>query len=129
MKVNVTMEKPKEKKPLVEAFALWRKEGKAGTEYFTGYTGEGDARVFLVAFINSKKENPKEPDVRVYESIKQEDGTYKRGNEVAALWDNVSESGKKYLTGTDNENKRLVGFYGDVHKELRPYIRACYQED
>ena len=113
---------------LKEALVLWRKEGKNG-EYLTGFVSE-NKDMKLIAFFNTDKKNPKEPDIRVFESIKQEDGTYKKSEtEVASLWTNVDKNDKKYLTGSTNEKEKLVGWFGQEHQEMRPYVRVYFQKD
>ena len=80
----------------------------------------------LIAFFNKEKKNEKEPDIRVY-SI---EGDELSSEAVASLWKNVSKGGQYYLSGTDNENKKLFGFYNDNIIEFpnRPYIRVYYSE-
>ena len=124
-KVETT--KKEERKELKSAFALWTKQSVEGNVYYTGKTEEGHQ---LIAFVNSNKENPKQPDINVYENIKGEDGKYQRGEEkLASLWSNVSDAGKRYLTGSTNEEEKLVGFYGELTDEKRPYIRAYYKNE
>lgn len=112
-----------EKKDLKEAFALWTNTAASGSEYLTGKCDD----IKLVGFFNTKKKNEKEPDIRIY-------STDEKGNRseeaVASLWKNMSKGGKYYLSGTDNENKKLVGFYNDNIIEFpnRPYIRVYYSE-
>lgn len=119
-KANETKEQGKE---LKEIFALWKHNGEKGT-YLTGKTEDGS--INLVGFFNTNKKNPNEPDVRVYE---QTDKDQKLENQVCALWENVGKSGAKYLSGTDNENKKVVGFYGNENEEKRPYIRVYNKEN
>lgn len=109
-------------KELEEAFALWSNNAKSGTEYLTGKVGE----MKLIGFFNKEKKNEKEPDIRVYELINDEISK----EAVASLWKNVSKGGNYYLSGTDNENKKLVGFYNNKFIEFpnRPYIRVYYTE-
>ena len=115
-----------ERKELTPIFALWTKQSKEGNVYYTGKT-EDDTR--LIAFVNSNKKNPKEPDIRVYVNEKQEDGSYKMSNEeVASLWSNISDKGSRYLSGSTNENEKVVGFYGELTEETKPYIRVYLQE-
>lgn len=126
MKTKTTKKVETERKELKPLFALWTKQSKEGNVYYTGKT-EDDVR--LIAFVNSNKKNPKEPDVRVYVNEKQEDGSYKMSNEeVASLWSNVSDNGKRYLSGSTNENEKVVGFYGELTEETKPYIRVYLQE-
>lgn len=115
-----------ERKELKPIFALWTKQSKEGKAYYTGKTEDG---VRLIAFPNSNKKNPKEPDVRIYANEKQEDGTYVMGKEeVASLWSNIAENGNRYLSGSTNENEKLVGFYGELTEETKPYIRVYLQD-
>ena len=109
-------------KELEEAFALWSNNAKSGTEYLTGKVGE----MKLIGFFNKEKKNEKEPDIRVYQLIDDEISK----EAVASLWKNVSKGGNYYLSGTDNENKKLVGFYNNKFIEFpnRPYIRVYYTE-
>ena len=126
-----TTQKEESKKTfdLKEAFVLWRKQSKAGKDYLTGFVSE-DQNLKLVGYFNTDKKNPKEPDVRVYQSIKKEDGTYtKSEKEVASLWIETSKKETAYYTGNTDENERLIAFVGDVNKEARPYIRAYYKEN
>lgn len=108
---------------LKESFVLWKKKSKSGLEYLSGFTS-GEEKVNLVGYFNTDKKNPKEPDIRVYLSSDE-----KQKEEVASLWANVGKNDNKYLTGSTNENEKLVAFYGKEHQELRPYIRAYYKED
>ena len=109
-------------KELEEAFALWSNNAKSGMEYLTGKVGE----MKLIGFFNKEKKNEKEPDIRVYQLIDDEISK----EAVASLWKNVSKGGNYYLSGTDNENKKLVGFYNNKFIEFpnRPYIRVYYSE-
>lgn len=119
-------EKEERKDELKECFVLWRHTSKTGNYYLTGQTSKDvNGGIRLVGYFNSKKKNPKEPDVRVYEI----DSEGKQGNEVADLWANVSKNENKYFTGMTNDKEKLVGFYGDENKELRPYIRVYFQQD
>ena len=129
--IKTTQKTVKEEKKGLEkeAFVLWLKESKKGNKYLTGFVS-ANQDMKLIAYFNTDKKNPKEPDVRVYQSIKNEDGTYTIGEkEVASLWTQTSAKETEYLTGTTDENERLVAFIGDVHKEMRPYIRAYFKEE
>ena len=113
----------KQEVKLAEAFVLWKKKAKSGLDYFTGMDLNKER---LVAFYNSTKKNPKEPDVRIY-TVNDEG---KQDKEVASLWENVSETtGKRYLTGSTDEKEKLVAFYGKEDEEKKPYIRAYFKED
>lgn len=109
---------------LKEAFVLWKNKAKSGADYLAGFTS--DKKIKLVAYFNSNKKNPKEPDIRIYSL----DSEGKQDVEVADLWESVSEGkGTRYLTGSTNDREKLVCFYGKEHQEMRPYIRAYYKED
>lgn len=110
---------------LQEAFVLWRNKSKNGTDYLRGQDLHNNK---LVGFFNTKKKNPKEPDIRICEVTMGEDGTQTTGNEVCSLWESVSKNEKRYLTGSTDENEKIIAFYGDINKEARPYIRAYFKE-
>lgn len=113
------------KSELKEAFALWNQESKDGkTEYLTGKTSD-DQPLRLVAFYNSVKKNPKQPDITVYEKVEKG----KERNQVASLWESTSKSGKTYLTGSTNDNEKLVGFYNDNTQNGKyPMIRVYFKD-
>ena len=119
---TVKKEEQKESKKLEEVFALWKKKARSGLDYLTGKTTDNTN---LVAYYNTNKKNPKEPDIRVYVS---NDG--KTGEEVASLWESISKKDEKtrYLTGTTNEKEKLVAFYEESENEKRPYIKAYFQD-
>lgn len=108
---------------LEEAFALWDHVAKSGDHYLTGTIDN----MKLICFYNKEKKNEKEPDYRVY--ILENDEISKEA--VASLWRNISKSNKFYLSGKDNEDKKLVGFYNDNFVEFpnRPLIRVYYQKE
>ena len=109
------------KKQLQEVFAMWKKESKGGSFYFTG-KHEGH---YLVGFYNGKKKNPQEPDIRIY----RKDGDGKlEGKEIVSLWMNVSKSNKKYLTGMI-DGKKVVGFLSDGKHEKAPSFTVYYSDD
>ena len=114
--------KTEEKKQLEEAFVLWKNKAKSGLEYLSG-KDLNDKK--LVAFFNTKKENPKEPDIRVYNT--NDKGEMK--DEVAVLWENTSKDNNLYLTGSTKENEKLVAWYGKENEEKRPYVRAYFQDN
>ena len=122
VKEEIKKEEKKEEFNLEEAFVLWKHEGKAGTSYLTGNTKE---KVKLLGFFNTKKKNPKEPDVRIY--LVDKEG--KQGDEVCALWETESKNGNKYLSG-NSEDDFLVAFYNVTDgDEKHPYIRAYYKKN
>ena len=112
------------KSNLEEVFALW--ESKKGDKvYYTGKT-TGDKPIRLVAFVNTTKKNPNQPDIQVYEQ--KEKGEEKP--QLASLWQNKAKSGKIYLSGQDNEEKKLVGFFNDNTQNGKyPAIRVYYSDN
>lgn len=120
-----TTQKKDEKKEfnLKEAFVLWKNESKKtpGTYYLAGFVAN-DEKTKLKGFFNTNKKNPKEPDIRVYTEVDT------KLVEVASLWTNIDKNEKKYVTGTTDENEKLVGWFGQENQEMRPFIR-CYYEN
>ena len=123
MKTSSTSTKS-EKPELTEVFALW--EAKKGeTVYYTGKT-VGEAPIRIVAFVNTTKKNPNQPDIQVYEQ--KEKGEEKP--QIASLWQNKSKAGKVYFSGQDNEEKKLVGFINADTKDGKyPSIRVYYSDN
>lgn len=115
-----------EKTKLEEAFALWRHEAKSGASYLSGNTPEGKTGLKLVGYFNSRKKNPKEPDIRVYSL----DDEGKQDKEVCSLWESVSKNGNQYLTGSTDDKEKIIAFYDNLDmKSNKPYIRAYYKQD
>ena len=112
------------KSDLTEVFALW--EAKKGDKvYYTGKTS-GEKSIRLVAFVNTTKKNPNQPDIQVYQQMDK--GEEKP--QVASLWQNKSKAGKEYLSGQDNEEKKLVGFYNENTQDGKfPAIRVYYSDN
>lgn len=120
---KVTKETEKKGSELTESFALWLNKSKAGNEYLTGKLNEKLGSGKLVGYFNTNKKNPKEPDIRIYTL----DTENKNDKEIADLWDSVSEvTGNEYLTGTSDEQERLIGFYGEKNAKT-PYIRVYFK--
>lgn len=112
-----------QKSELKEAFALWENK-KGDTLYYTGKTA-GNSPVRLVAFINTVKKNPNQPDIQVYEQADK--GQEK--TQVASLWNNKSKAGNEYYGGQDNEGQKLVGFNNKDTKDGKyPSIRVYFSE-
>ena len=110
------------KSDLKECFALWENH-KGDTVYYTGKTSDG--KVKLVAFENTTKKNPNQPDIQVYEQAEKG----KEKTQVASLWKNKSKAGKYYYGGQDNEEKKLVGFDNKNTDDGKyPAIRVYYSE-
>ena len=107
---------------MTQVFAMWLKESKDGLKYLSGKTEDGQ---FLTGFFNGKKQNPKEPDVRIYFSGEQGE----KLKEYTSLWVNVSKNDKKYLSGKVGE-MRVVGFINDKVEAggKRPYF-SVYESD
>ena len=124
-KTTNVVEKGEERKfDLTEAFVLWEKTSKAGRKYLSGKTSEELDFLELVGYYNTNKKNPKEPDIRIY--VSDEDGE----QEVCSLWENISKNETRYLTGTTNENEKIIAFYNNVEEyPNRPYIRAYYKHN
>lgn len=55
--------------------ALWCKKSGKGTDFMSGTLEIDGKKVEVVAFLNSNKKNPKEPDWRIYESKPKEQTT------------------------------------------------------
>lgn len=111
-----------------QCFSLWRMKSKKGGYYFSGKIAESQEKI--VAFYNTNKKNPKEPDIRVYASDNTEIC-------ICSMWCNVSErTGKKYMSGIikpveDAPEIRVVGFINEkaTPKNKQPYLNVYYQED
>lgn len=99
-----------------EVFTLWLNKNNKGTQYLTGKTPDG---LRLVGFFNGKKKNPKEPDVRIYQT--DDKGNIVNDVEVA-LWVNISKNDKKYLSGKI-EDMRVVGF---INSKSEPNSKIPY---
>lgn len=112
-----------QKKRLQGVCALWKRTGKNGNQYFSGVTE--DKMTQLTAFYNTKKQNLKEPDLRVY--ARDENGNLSKA-EFLSLWCNATKKGKKILSGKLN-GKRVVGFIKADATEKQPYISIYFEED
>lgn len=112
-----------EKKRMEGVCALWKRTGKNGNVYFTGLTE--DRKTQLTAFYNTKKQNLKEPDLRIY--VRDNNGKLTK-DEFLSLWCNATKNGKKILSGKLN-GKRVVGFIKANATEKQPYISIYFEED
>lgn len=111
---------------LTEAFVLWKNKSKNNVEYLSGKLSDEGSNVKLVGYFNTRKKNPKEPDIRIYDI--DSDGS--QGIEVCSLWENISKGEKRYLTGTTNDQEKIIAFYNNLEENPnRPYIRAYYKQD
>lgn len=114
------------KSNLQEVFALWEAKGKDSDKlYYTGKTA-GENPIRLVAFINTTKKNPNQPDIQIYEQAEKG----KEKPQIASLWQNKSKAGKLYYSGQDNEEKAIVGFINENTQEGKyPAIRVYYSDN
>ena len=112
------------KSDLQEVLALWENK-KGDTVYYTGKTA-GDNPIRIVAFVNTIKKNPNQPDIQIYEQVEKGE----ERPQIASLWQNKSKAGKIYYGGQDNENKKLVGFINADTKDGKyPSIRVYYSDN
>lgn len=125
-KIETKESEVKQEFTLEEAFVLWRNTTKTGKHVLKGYDLHKNK---LVGFFNTNKTNPKQPDVRICEVTMGEDGKETTGNEICSLWENQSNKGKRYLTGSTDEKEAIVAFYGKESEENKPYIRAYFKEN
>lgn len=126
-KKETTKKETNEKKEftLERFFTLWIYKSKKGNKYLSGVTEDGEK---LRGFFNSKKENPKEPDIRIYTVNKKGDISKE---EFISLWCNANaESGKKYISGKI-DGKRVVGFFNSKAEVngVIPYINVYYSDN
>ena len=107
---------------LKQVFALWKSESKKGNAYFTG---KDENFRHLIGFYNTKKQNPKEPDLRVY--VLGSNGELSEDPYVS-LWCNASKNNKKYLSGKI-DGKRVIGFINSKASEKQPYISVYWSDE
>jgi hypothetical protein len=110
-------------------FSLWKRKSKDGKKtYFSGKTTDGD---YVVGFYNTKKKNPKEPDLRVYYQP-DEDMKYTRS---FSIWHNVNDkTGKEYFSGvyqdeSSTETYKIVGFKSKSKNEKAPELNFYIREE
>lgn len=108
---------------LERMFTMWIYKSKKGNKYLSGKTNEG---VQLKGFFNSKKENPKEPDIKIY--IVNDNGDLSK-DEFVSLWCNTTEAGKKYVSGKV-DGERVVGFFNSKAEinGIIPYLNVYYSD-
>lgn len=104
---------------LQECFVLWRNESKNGKIYLKGFDFNKNK---ILGFIDDKATNT--PKVRIY-SLNAEG---KSDVEIVSLWEVTSKKGNTYLSGKTNEDEKIIAYYGDIHKEARPYIKGYFKE-
>ena len=115
-----------------EVCAMWRKKSKEGKSYFDGRLSSDLNPMYLKGFINGKKKNPNEPDIRIY--FQNEN---KLGNEFISLWQKKSDkTGVVYFTGKLSEHapdtlkgKNVVAFVGDHTNEKAPWFKVYLQNE
>ena len=109
---------------LKELMSLWLHESANKTKYLTGTADDVTGKFKVVGFFNTSKKNENEPDIRVYEEVE-------KGQELkevlVSLWKHTSKGGNDYMTGKDNEDNKVVAFYGKENEEKRPYVRIYTQ--
>ena len=118
-------QKKQEKKELGDrVFSLWKKTSKKGTEYFSGVAEDGTYLKAFMTPVRTKTAHPKAPDISIKAEIKGSEKHELEKESCAVLWQH-----EKYLSGTDNEGKKLTGFYNKKSdNQNRPDIVVYYDE-
>lgn len=100
---------------------LWKNKSKDGKKTYLSNKA-------FIGFYNTKKQNPKEPDLQIY--AKGENGKAEK-EETAVLWCNVSKDGKtKYLSGYLKKTKeKLTGFINNKADDKIPYVNIYLSEE
>lgn len=108
---------------LKQVFAMWKRKSKNGATYFVGKDVDGRE---IRGFYNGKKQNPKEPDIRIYHLT--EKGEIEKEVYVS-LWCNAKENGKKYLSGKI-DGARVVGFINAkaTPENKQPYFSVYWSD-
>ena len=108
---------------LEQVFAMWKRVGKGGKAYFTG---QHDGK-HIIGFFNTAKQNPKEPDIRIYHE--NEKGDIEK-EPFVSLWCNVKDNNKKYLSGKI-DGKRVVGFINAkaTDENKQPYFSVYWSDN
>ena len=111
---------------LERVIVLWIYPSKDGKKtYLSGKTEDNVLR--LTGFFNKEKQNPKEPDIRLYtvsEKNERSDQVY------LSLWVNATKNGKKVISGKLN-NKKVVGFFNPKATVggVLPYINIYWSDE
>lgn len=99
---------------------LWNATSKAGKKFL-------DSK-FYCGFYNTKKMNPKQPDLNI---IKKNDNG--KGEDYAVMWVYESSKGNKYLLGyiLNEEKTRLTGFINKkaLENTKQPYLEIYKSSD
>lgn len=129
MSAKTATKKPAEVKKefnLERACVMWiYKSKKSESKYLSGRVEGKDIK--LKGFFNREKQNPKEPDIKLYTV----DGNNKTSKEVyLSLWVNASDNGKKYASGKLGD-KRVVGFFNSRASVdgVIPYLNVYFSDD
>lgn len=122
---TATKNQAQEKKEfnLERVLVLWIYEKTKG-KYLSGRMETGEK---LIGFFNTQKQNPKEPDIKIYQQVAKGE---ELGDPILSLWVNASDSGKKYITGKLN-GKWVIGFFNSKAEVngVIPYINVYFQEE
>ena len=116
-------------------FSLWRRKSKDGKKtYFSGKTTAGE---YVVGFYNTKRKNPKEPDLRVYFQTDNTESGFIPGVSFS-IWHNANDkTGKEYFSGVyqNEQNKngvesyKIVGFKSKSKNEKAPELNFYIREE
>lgn len=123
-KVENIKEKEVKENSMKELCILWHHKTESEVEYLSGNLSEELKYQKVIAFYNKNKKNEKEPDIRVY-SLDDEN---KKDVQIISLWNQVSKSNLKYLSGKTNENEDVVAFYNQDDDIKKPRIKVYLKE-
>ena len=125
-KVTTKAQATQKKEFNLERFiTLWIYKSEKGSKYLSGTTE--DKKFKLTGFFNNEKQNPKEPDIRIY--VRDDEKNLSKEPYIS-LWCNVKDgSDKKYLSGKIDD-KKVVGFFNAKAKVngTMPYINIYFSE-
>lgn len=123
MSTKTTAQATKKEFTMRQVFAMWKRTSKNGNSYFTGKGIDGAE---IRGFYNTKKANPKEPDIRIYKVLS--DGSLEK-EQYLGLWCNAKENGKKYLSGK-LDGLRVVGFINSkaTDENKQPYFSVYWSD-
>lgn len=119
-----TKEKEVKENNMKELCILWHHKTETEVEYLSGNLSEELKFQKVIAFYNKNKKNEKEPDIRVY-SLDEEN---RKDTQIISLWNQVSKSNLKYLSGKTNENEDVVAFYNQDDDIKKPRIKVYLKE-
>lgn len=109
---------------LKQVFAMWKRTSKNGKTFFSGKDENGKE---IRGFYNTNKQNPKEPDIKIYHLA---EGGELEKEVFVSLWCNAKDNGKKYLSGKI-DGKRVVGFINAkaIAENKQPYFSVYWSDD